>query len=112
LLGIIWGSGASSAEEAFACFLAARQRMLENIERLLRQAPNMHLIATSRDELGIRNAIEQLGVKSICLTNKNIDSNIQRYMLKQLARTPKLLRLAPTTKELVKKTLIEKADGI
>jgi predicted NACHT family NTPase len=90
----------------------ARQRMLENIERLLRQAPNMHLIATSRDELGIRDAMEQLGVKSICLTSKKIDSDIQRYVSKQLARIPKLSRLDAATKELVETTLTEKADGM
>ncbi|KAF1818520.1 uncharacterized protein K489DRAFT_374151 [Dissoconium aciculare CBS 342.82] len=90
----------------------ARQRMLENIERLLRQAPNMHLIATSRDELGIRDAMEQLGVKSICLTGKKIDSDIQRYVSKQLARIPKLSRLDAATKELVETTLTEKADGM
>jgi hypothetical protein len=90
----------------------ARQRMLDSVERLLRQAPNMYLIATSRDELGIRYAMEQLGVMSICLTSKKVNPDIQRYVSKQLTRIPKLSRLDTATKELVQKTLTEKADGM
>jgi hypothetical protein len=86
--------------------------MLDSIERLLRKTPNLHLMATSRDELGIRDAMEQLGVKSICLTGKKIDSDIKRYVSKQLARIPKLSRLDAATKELVETTLTEKADGM
>jgi hypothetical protein len=72
----------------------------------------MCLLATSRDELGIRYAMEQLGVMCICLTSKKVNPDIQRYVSKQLARIPKLSRLDTATKELVQKTLTEKADGM
>jgi hypothetical protein len=90
----------------------ARQRLLESLELLLKQAPNVGLLATSRDESDIREHMERLSAKSVCLTDTVVDPDIRRYITKQVNRIPKLSRLDATTKELVEQTLMQKAGGM
>jgi hypothetical protein len=90
----------------------ARRRILEGVGRLLLQAPNVHLIATSRDELETRNCMDRLGAKSVSLTSRLVYPDIQRYVLKELAINPKLSRLDPASKILVEQTLTRKANGM
>lgn len=89
-----------------------RQRMMDGIERLLRQAPNVYLIATSRNEPGISNFMDRLDAKSVRLTDKIVDPDIQRYVSMQLGHIPRLARLDAATKDLVEKTLTGKANGM
>lgn len=89
-----------------------RQCTIKSIERILQQAPNAHLIATSRNELGIREFMDRLDAKSVYLTNKEVDLDIRRYISTQLVHNPKLARLDAATKDLVEKTLTEKANGM
>jgi hypothetical protein len=90
----------------------ARQRLLESLELLVQQAHNVQIIATSRDEPNIREHMERLDAKSVPLSDEAVDTDIRRYVSKQLDRIPKLSRLDAATKELVETTLTQKAGGM
>lgn len=90
----------------------ARQRILEGVERLLRHMPNVHLITTSRNKLGIRAFMERMDFRSVCLTSQVVDPDIRLYVLKQLSFVPKLARLDPKTKQLVEEALTSRASGM
>jgi hypothetical protein len=90
----------------------ARQRLLESLELLVQHAPNIRLLATSRDEPDIREHMERLDAKTVRLTDKVVDGDIRYFVAKQLDRIPKLSRLDANTKELVMETLTQKAGGM
>jgi hypothetical protein len=89
-----------------------RQRLLESLEVLLRQAPNVRIVASSRDEPDIREQMKRLDAKPVRLTDKIVDPDIRRYVSKQMDRSLKLSRLDAHTKQLVEETLTRKAGGM
>jgi hypothetical protein len=91
---------------------AIRQRVLQGLDDILEQSPNLGILITSRDETDIRQWIEQSDTASISITTEVVDADIRKYINTQMTRNPKLSRLDPATKSLVEETLLQKADGM
>jgi hypothetical protein len=89
-----------------------RQRVLQGLEDILEQSPNLRILVTSRDETDIRQCMEQLDAASISVETEVVDADIRKYINTQMIRNPKLSRLDPATKTLVEETLVQKADGM
>lgn len=89
-----------------------RGDVLEWIEGLLRQAPNLSILITSRDVPDIHGVMEIVEADSICIAAQTVNADIQRYVSTQMLRDQKLSRLDCGTEELVAETLARKADGM
>lgn len=89
-----------------------REDVLKGIEGLLRQAPNLSILITSRDVPDIRGLMETIEADLICIAAQTVNADIQRYVSTQMSRDQKLSRLDCGTKELVAETLSQKADGM
>jgi hypothetical protein len=89
-----------------------RQRVLQGLEDILEQSPNLRILVTSRDEIDIRQCTEQLDTASMSVATEVVNADIRKYINTQMIRNPKLSRLDPATKALVEETLLQKADGM
>ncbi|RMZ80134.1 hypothetical protein DV736_g6675, partial [Chaetothyriales sp. CBS 134916] len=89
-----------------------RQNVLERVEELLHRAPNVRILATSRDVRSVRCLMEKLGAESISIAAQTVKADIQRYVSTQLSRDGKLSRLDDAKRSLVEQTLSQKADGM
>ncbi|KAF1825177.1 ankyrin, partial [Dissoconium aciculare CBS 342.82] len=82
------------------------------IQRLLRDVPQLRMIATSRDYPEIRDRMEEMRVVSMPLEAQAVDSDIRIYVLTQLAEDRMLRRLDNSTKKLIEDTIVKKADAM
>jgi hypothetical protein len=78
----------------------------------MEQAPNLRILATSRDESDIRYSMQQVNCVSISITNEVVDADTRRYIKTQMSRNRKPSDLNATTKSLVEKTLTARSDGM
>ena len=90
----------------------ARWSMLDGLERLSEKAPNLKILATSRELLDIHNRMDLLGADVVPISTRSVDIDIERYVESELSRDRKLSRLDGHLKTLIKKTFAEKADGM
>jgi hypothetical protein len=89
-----------------------REHVLEGVDRLMKEAQNLRILVTSRDESDIRLSIEILDNATISVASEVVHSDIRQYIKTQMNRNSKLRRLNPATKTLVEDTLSQKADGM
>ncbi|OQN96228.1 hypothetical protein B0A48_17790 [Cryoendolithus antarcticus] len=86
--------------------------MLSGLSKFLKDASNAHVLVTSRDELGVRYAMSNLGAITLPIADSFVDSDVGLFVKNELVRDDKLRRLDNDTKELVHRTLVQKADGM
>lgn len=89
-----------------------RQNVLERIERLTQQAPNLSVFATSRELDKIRKAMEGLGPEPLRVIAPVVDADIRVWMSTQMTRDPSLRELSPELQTLIKDTIASRADDM
>jgi 2,3-bisphosphoglycerate-independent phosphoglycerate mutase len=89
-----------------------REHVLEGVERLLKDAQNLRLLVTSRDESDIRLSIEMFDNTTVSVESEVVNSDIRQYIKTRMKRNSKLRLLNAATKTLVEETLSQKADGM
>lgn len=89
-----------------------RQNVLERIERLTQQTPNLSVFATSRELDKIRKAMEGLGPEPLRVIAPVVDADIRVWMSTQMTRDPSLRELSPELKTLIQSTIASQADGM
>ncbi|GAB7364764.1 hypothetical protein MBLNU230_g5562t1 [Neophaeotheca triangularis] len=90
----------------------ARQRVLDRIERLTHDAPNLKVFATSRELPTIRESLEALGSEPLRIPTSSVDADIRKYLASQLSSDRSFLRFSPVTLNWIKSTISTKADGM
>ena len=89
-----------------------RENVLNGIDELLRRAPNVRMLVTSRDVPDVRGLMDTLETDTISIAAQIVNADIRRYVSTQLSRDRKLSRLDLATRTLVEETLSQKADGM
>jgi hypothetical protein len=88
------------------------QSVLARIERLTHDAPNLRVLATSRELNRIRMSMEALSAEPLRVTTRALDDDIQLYLAKEISRDPSLCELSPEMRTLIESTIASKADGM
>ncbi|KAF2718867.1 hypothetical protein K431DRAFT_123484, partial [Polychaeton citri CBS 116435] len=88
-----------------------RQTTLDGIERLAQSAPNIKILATSRELRDVRESMETIEVAPISVATSTVDEDIRRYVTTQL-HDRKFARLNARTRSLIEETISRKADGM
>jgi hypothetical protein len=89
-----------------------RQGVLERIEKLTQAASNLKVFATSRELSVVRDSMEFLGSEPLRIATSAVDADIQVYVTNQLSRDRRFDRFQLRTLDLIKTTIVEKADGM
>jgi hypothetical protein len=89
-----------------------RQTVLARIERLTQDAPNLRILATSRELDRIRKSMEALAAEALCVTTRAVDDDIQIYLAKEMSRDRSLRELSPDMRALIESTIASQADGM
>ena len=89
-----------------------RQNVLDGLERLASEAPNIRTFVTSREVSDVGESMETLGADLVSVAARSVDADIQRYISSQLSRDRKLSKLDKTTKKLIEDTISRRADGM
>jgi hypothetical protein len=76
-----------------------------------RRCSSLHFLFTSRPEYSIREAIRALDIPTIDLSSyEEIDADITSFVSKDLQSNPRFSRTSDEGKELIRNTLISKAN--
>jgi len=89
-----------------------RVDLLETLEVLVKDSKVLRLFVTSRKEKDIERSLEPLFDGTIGLEENVIQSDIDRYVRSMLDNDVDLRRWDEETKSLIKRTLVEYADGM
>jgi hypothetical protein len=89
-----------------------RQSVLARIERLTQDAPNLRVLATSRELDRIRKSMEALIAEPLRVTTRAVDDDIQLYLAKEISRDRSLCELSPDMRALIESTIGSQADGM
>jgi hypothetical protein len=89
-----------------------RQSVLARIERLTQDAPNLGILATSRELDRIRKSMEALTAEPLQVTTRAVDDDIQIYLAKEVLRDRSLCELSSEMRILIESTIASKADGM
>jgi hypothetical protein len=89
-----------------------RQSVLARIERLTQDAPNLRVLATSRELDRIRKSMEALIAEPLRVTTRAVDDDIQLYLAKEISRDRSLCELSPDMRTLIESTIASQADGM
>ena len=82
------------------------------MEWLSQSAPNLRILATSRELRDVRESMEILDANPLPITTLSVDTDIRTYVASELSRDRKLGKLDEAIKTLIETTLSEKADGM
>jgi hypothetical protein len=95
---------------------SSREKVLELVEKLVGlHFPNLRLCITSRPEIDIRNVLEPLTSPSTRMSLHDEDGQkkaIANYISSVVYSDKKIMRWPEQDKELVTKTLSDRADGM
>ena len=89
-----------------------RQKMLEQLEKLVQKAFNVKLLVTSREVRDIQESMGMLKAERINMADSNVDKDIRKYVVSELSKDRRLSRLSDTTTSLIEDTLSARADGM
>jgi hypothetical protein len=89
-----------------------RQSVLARIERLTQDAPNLKILATSRELYRIRKSMEALIAEPLCVATRAVDDDIQLYLTSEVSRDRSLRELSPEMRTLIENTIASQADGM
>jgi hypothetical protein len=95
-------------------FPTAREQVLKVVQELVElRLPHVHFCITSRPEVDIRDALDGLAVHKIPLHEQaGQNQDISDYINSVVSSEPKMLRWREEDRQLVIKTLIEKAGSM
>jgi hypothetical protein len=95
---------------------SSREKVLELIEELVElHLPNLHLCITSRPEVDIRNVLKPLTSTPDCISLHDEDGqkeDIAEYISSVVYSDKKIMRWSEQDRELVVKTLSDRANGM
>ncbi|KAK0644310.1 ankyrin repeat-containing domain protein [Cercophora newfieldiana] len=90
-----------------------RPEILKLLRRLVESGrPNLHILATSRDEVDIHSCLAPLSNGGISIQSSTVDADIQKYVRSCLEDDDRLQKLPRDMKEMVESTLGEKSKGM
>jgi hypothetical protein len=89
-----------------------RRNVLQQLERLTRDAPNLKILATSRELDRIRRSMARLVAEPLCVITRAVDADIQLYLSTEMSRDEYLCELRPEMRTLIEKTIVSRADGM
>ncbi|KAL9096722.1 MAG: hypothetical protein Q9165_001210 [Trypethelium subeluteriae] len=89
-----------------------RQTVLGQVDKLAQSAPNLKILATSREVRDIREAMEKLEAEQVVVTARAMNVDIQRFVSSEISNDRRLQRFKPESKAAIKETISQKADGI
>jgi hypothetical protein len=90
----------------------ARPEMLQNLEQLSSDAPSLKIFATSRGLLDIRESMQSIQSRTLPIQTAAVDADISRYISRLLKEDRRLSKMGQSTKDLIEKTISDKADGM
>jgi len=95
-------------------FPTPREQVLKAVQELVElRLPHVNFCITSRPEVDVRDALDGLAVHNISLHEQaGQNQDIVDYITSVVSSDPKMLRWREEDKQLVIKTLIEKAGGM
>lgn len=91
---------------------ANRHEMLKQVKSLLRQTPNVKLLATSREEQSIRVALEDMQVDQISIPYSAVTHDIMTYTISQLSADSTLWSFSEKVKTIIQQKIHDTADGM
>nr|POE72117.1 vegetative incompatibility protein het-e-1 [Quercus suber] len=89
-----------------------RRSVLERLERLVKDAPNLKLLVTSRDVRDVRESMEMANAQCVSIATSAVNADIRTYVTTQLAHDRRFRRLDHKTTALIRETISDKADGM
>lgn len=89
-----------------------RGSVLARIKRLTQDAPNLRVLATSRELDRIRRSMEALVAEPLRVTTRAVDADIQIYLTKEVLRDRSLCELSPDIRTLIERSIASRADGM
>ena len=103
-----------------------RQNVLDGLERLAQEAPNIRMFVTSREVSSVGESMfvtsrevssvgesmQVLRANIVSAASRSVNADIRRYVSTQLVRDRKLKKLDVTTKYLIENTISQRADGM
>jgi hypothetical protein len=89
-----------------------RQGVTTRIERLSKDAPNLRILATSRELDRMRESMEVLTAEPLGVTTRAVNDDIRVYLAKETARDWSLSKLSPDMRTLIESTIASQADGM
>ena len=89
-----------------------RQNVLDGLERLASEAPNIRMFVTSREVSDVGEFMETVEADLVSVAARSVGVDIQRFVSSQLSRDRKLSKLDVSTKNLIEDTISRKADGM
>jgi hypothetical protein len=76
------------------------------------ECTSLQLLFTSRPERNIRDAVHSLNIPSVNLMRSETIMDIEKYVNEELEENPKFVRIPVDGRELIRKTLTTKAQGM
>lgn len=89
-----------------------RQSVLDRVERLTQGAPNLQIFVTSRELPAFREPMVALGFECVRIATSAVDADIRTYVANELSRHRSFRRFGPATLDLIKNTILRKANGM
>lgn len=89
-----------------------RRGVLERLERLTQDAPNLKIFAASREVDEIRKKMEKLAFEPLPVITCAVDADIRVYLSSQLSSDESLCALSPEMRTLVESTIAPEAGGM
>lgn len=91
---------------------ASRETVLRGVQTLTENAPNLKLLATSRELQDVRDSMADIGADPLAVPTSTVNADIRKYVTEELSRNRRLSGLKPETKVLIEDTISAKADGM
>jgi hypothetical protein len=88
-----------------------RSLMLESVSRILQKAPNVRLLATSRDAPDIRESMLLIPAQPVPIASSIVDKDIRKYVSTQLKHGP-LSRLDLEMRTTIEETIANRSRGM
>ena len=90
----------------------ARSKLFEDLNHLAKEADNLQILMTSRDESDIRDCMLRLPANQRQIQTRAVDNDIHSYVTQQLSQGHYFRRLKRESLDLIQATITEKADGM
>lgn len=89
-----------------------RETMLNMITQILSWKTSVQILATSRKEGDILEALQSLTTRQICIESSLVDADIRTFISQKLQNDSKFKKWSPTIHSKIETTLVEGAHGM
>ena len=89
-----------------------RQDVLARVEKLTQEAPNLRILATSRELDRIRKSMEALIAEPLRVATRAVDDDIRIFLASEMSRDRGLRELSAELRALIENTIASQADGM